>query len=275
MDNEKLKQESWEYAYNALMNGDHIADINGKNILNIAILNDAPEKLILKIIEVHPELARDKGEYGNLSLHYALSLNKLNEKVIRALFNVYPDALEIRNNDGYMPGQAILKRNINIIDKVRILKKLRADKAAHDLLVEQEEQEEKEQRKKEKNKRKKDRKHEKNIKQNESAKIIQQYYKNRLQQKQQQQHAAKVIQHGYRKSLNYRNEQARKELIAPGRLLEFQKIFPPVTERPLQLPSHDEVAFPWKNDTTYRLTNFGIRNYLKIYQTDLKKLNLY
>jgi hypothetical protein len=96
----------------------------------------------------------------------------------------------------------------------------------------------------------------------EAATVIQKNFKRHHQQQhyQQQRDSATVIQKNFRR---YRKQSLARRGINPNAIP-----FVP----PIRLPDDDDVAFPWRNDTTYRLTNFGQKKQLNQLNIDLKRV---
>ena len=99
--------DQWNAVLHALESGQIILDKNGKNVLSIAILNNAPVKIIDKIIDTVPQFAIQPDNQGNLPMHYAVSRDKPSKRVISKLYDMYPDALYIKNKQHMTPYNVI------------------------------------------------------------------------------------------------------------------------------------------------------------------------
>jgi len=97
----------WDQILNALESGKKIIDKDGRNVLSIAILNNAPLKVINKIIDISPEFLLQPNKEGSLPMHFALSRDHPNKRLINKMYYLFPDSLYISNKHGLMPIQVI------------------------------------------------------------------------------------------------------------------------------------------------------------------------
>jgi hypothetical protein len=95
--------DQWNIVLQALHSGQVVLDKNGKNILSIAILNNAPVKVIDKIIDTVPQFAIQPDNQGNLPIHYAVSRDKPSKRIISKLYDIYPDGIYIKNKQKRTP----------------------------------------------------------------------------------------------------------------------------------------------------------------------------
>jgi len=113
----KESNEQWDIIYNHLKNGLPIDTIGTKNILNSAILDNAPSELILLLIKKYPEyVSLVNPEFGNNSLHYVLNKEKPNIQIIKAILKVDPTTLNKVNVSG--------KKPIDVLNNIEVLKQL-------------------------------------------------------------------------------------------------------------------------------------------------------
>ena len=99
--------DQWNIVLEALESGQTVIDKNGKNILSIAILNNAPVKVINKIIDIMPAFTNQPDNQGNLPMHYAVSRELPNKKIISKLYFIYPPCLLIKNKQERTPYNVI------------------------------------------------------------------------------------------------------------------------------------------------------------------------
>jgi len=95
--------DQWNFILNALKNGQVIKDKDGRNVLTIAILNNAPLSVIDKLIDISPEFVIEANKEGSLPIHFALSRDKPNKRIISKLYNIFPNSLYIQNKKGLRP----------------------------------------------------------------------------------------------------------------------------------------------------------------------------
>jgi ankyrin repeat protein len=103
--------DQWNTILRALQAGQIVADKNGENVLSIAIINNAPVRVINKIIDIQPEFSFQVDKQGNLPIHYAVSREPPNEKIISKLYSIYPDSLYIKNKQNRTPFNVIQNWN--------------------------------------------------------------------------------------------------------------------------------------------------------------------
>jgi hypothetical protein len=216
-------KKQWEYVYETLKNGINVETLPGQHLLNSAIINGAPEKTINIIIDSYPELTRIQDNYGNTSLHYALSREEPNLGVIRHLFDVYPEALHTRSFQQLSVLDVIpdkVRKNKKTITRLLVLlNELESDFNAYLLLQEEHIAKLEKQRQNERRKDKKSRKQLLERKRNESALVIQRYYK------------------------QMKNLRSLKQRGVNQRALPFQSNTHPLLR---VLPDDDLVVNPWK-----------------------------
>ena len=99
--------DQWNIVLEALESGKIVVDKNGKNLLSMAILNNAPVKVINKIIDIMPEYSINQDNQGNLPMHYAVSRDSPNKRIISKLYYIYPDSLLITNKQNRTPYNVI------------------------------------------------------------------------------------------------------------------------------------------------------------------------
>ena len=99
--------DQWNIVLEALEAGKVVLDKNGKNLLSVAILNNAPVKVINKIIDSLPEFSFQQDNQGNLPMHYAVSRDSPNKRIISKLYSIYPDSLQIKNKQNRTPYNVI------------------------------------------------------------------------------------------------------------------------------------------------------------------------
>ena len=103
--------DQWNAILRALKAGQIVVDKYGKNVLSIAIINNAPLRAINKIIDIQPEFAFQADNQGNLPIHYAVSRDPPNEEIIAKLYSIYPDSLYIKNKQNRTPFNVIQNWN--------------------------------------------------------------------------------------------------------------------------------------------------------------------
>ena len=103
--------EQWNVILHALESGQIVVDKNGKNVLSIAIINNAPARVINKIIDTTPQFAFQADNQGNLPIHYAVSREKPSERIISKLYSIYPESLYIKNKQNRTPFNVIQNWN--------------------------------------------------------------------------------------------------------------------------------------------------------------------
>jgi len=99
--------DQWNVVLDALKSGQIVVDKNGQNVLSIAIINNAPLRVINKIIDIMPHFANQPDNQGNLPIHYAVSREQPNEKIISKLYSIYPESLYIKNKQNRTPFNVI------------------------------------------------------------------------------------------------------------------------------------------------------------------------
>jgi ankyrin repeat protein len=99
--------DQWNVVLHALESGQIVVDKNGQNVLSIAIINNAPLRVINKIIDIMPQFANQPDNQGNLPIHYAVSRQKPNKRIIERLYSIYPDSLNFKNKQNRTPFNVI------------------------------------------------------------------------------------------------------------------------------------------------------------------------
>lgn len=99
--------DQWNTVLHALESGQVVVDKNGRNVLSIAILNNAPLKVINKIIDTLPQFSIEADNQGNLPMHYAVSRQTPNKRIIAKLYSIYPDSLYVKNKQRRTPFNVI------------------------------------------------------------------------------------------------------------------------------------------------------------------------
>lgn len=264
MDPEQLQQartKQWLEIYEQLKPGTalELRDSRGNiedNLLNSAIYNNAPIHVINRIMDVEPGLVfKQNGKNYNLPLHFAIASPDPDIKLIRRIFDAFPEAISIENINFKRPFDVI---NPNLPRdnprKYVQLGQLIADAKAAELLKQEDREQEKKSAKNLRQREKKAKKRESRAQLEREAKI--QALTNRSKERQ-----AKVIQRNFRRHLELQKVKKRYNLNATP--------FVPI-KRNLNLPEHESVALPWDYDRLYRLTDQDADRYYNS-QIELRK----
>ena len=85
-----------------------------KNVLQVAILNDAPEKVCLRILQVHPGAAKYKCKKKSLPIHDLCSQAQGSLLVLEELIKIFPGSLSSLDGGGDIPLHTAIKWNVPV-----------------------------------------------------------------------------------------------------------------------------------------------------------------
>ena len=87
---------------------------DGKNVLQVAILNNAPEKVCLRILQVHPGAAKYKCKKKSLPIHDLCSQAQGSLLVLEELIKIFPGSLSSLDGGGDIPLHTAIKWNVPV-----------------------------------------------------------------------------------------------------------------------------------------------------------------
>ena len=269
MDPEELQRartKQWLEIYELLKPGTalEIRDAKGNiedNLLNSAIYNRAPIHVINRIMDIQPELVfKQNGKNYNLPLHFAIASPDPDIKLIRRIFDAFPEAISIENINFKRPFDVIYpnlprENPRKYVQLGQLIDELIADAKADELLKEEDREQENRKKKAEKNSRQREKKA---IRRQAKAAETERQSKIQLLTNRS---AAKIIQQKFRK---YKQQRAAKKGINPSAAPFVPSRNPPPTRilRSLSAPAIMNVYPQLPDDTSVRLPWRGV-NYIK------------
>ena len=94
---------------------------DGKNVLQVALLNNAPENVCLKILEVYPEGAKHQCKISkSLPIHDLCTQRTSSIQVVEALIKTFPSALSHVNKNDEIPLHTGIKNNLPV-EMIKVL----------------------------------------------------------------------------------------------------------------------------------------------------------
>ena len=102
---------------------------DGKNVLQVAILNDAPEKVCLRILQVHPGAAKYKCK-KSLPIHDLCSQAQGSLLVLEELIKIFPGSLSSLDGEGDIPLHTAIKWNVPV-QMIKLLVRYDAKSLGH------------------------------------------------------------------------------------------------------------------------------------------------